>query len=165
MESPGRWQRYSPDGGESLIALYLLAAHLTGDFVLQTRWQAVGKFGDSDKAVALRARHVTTYCLPFVPIAIIYSNDRWEAAGFMMALYWLHFFTDRQRFTSTLGDWIAWQTMNPKQRHLEWGKRDVRDIPLDMTQIPPNPWPPMPILIDQTLHVVQVAVLAGLLLT
>ncbi len=140
-----------------MIALYLLAAHMVGDYVLQTRWQAVGKFAppgmlDSAESFELRTSHVTSYCLPFIPIAVVYSRDYRYAGAFMVWLFLLHFITDRQRFHSTLGDWFAW-TFNI-------GYVAPRQEPL-----PPNPWPPLPILIDQSLHIVQLAVLGGLFLS
>jgi hypothetical protein len=41
-----------------MLGLYLIAAHMVGDFVLQTRWQAVGKFGSGLHARALRTRQL-----------------------------------------------------------------------------------------------------------
>lgn len=146
-----------------MIALYLLAAHLVGDFVLQTRWQAAGKAGWTTEAVELRARHVLAYCVPFVPLAIIYAPDTRRALGFMAWLYVLHFLTDSRRFASTVGDWVSWtftgagETYDVGERHGE----AIEGCP----RLLPNPWTPIPILIDQTLHVCQIALLGGLLLT
>lgn len=170
-----------------MLPLYLLAAHLVGDFVLQTRWQAAGKTGWKTAAVALRARHVLAYCVPFIPLAIVYAPDARRALGFMAWLYALHFLTDSRRFYSTLGDVVAWRFST--RRHVTITGGDVFKVgdrirvgakPLDPTgrvtgscggytgidlDLEPNPWTPVPILIDQALHFVQLAVLGGLLLT
>lgn len=166
-----------------MIGLYLLAAHMVGDFVLQTRWQAVGKYApprmlDSVESFSLRTRHCATYCLPFVPIAIIYAPDLRTAAGFISVLYLLHFVTDRQRFTSTLGDWVAWMLREPEPNpaadlrsgtgHLwdptEDELRAAMEAPIYLP-LEPNPWPGVPIMVDQALHVCQLALLGGLFLS
>jgi len=52
------------------IFAVLLVAHLMGDFILQTEWQALNKHGglgrDPVKRRALIA-HVATYAIPFLP--------------------------------------------------------------------------------------------------
>lgn len=167
-----------------MIGLYLLAAHLVGDFVLQTRWQAAGKFTDP----WLRFRHVLAYSVPFYPIAVI-EADGWRSVGFMAALLFLHALTDSRRFLSTLGDCIGWYAMPTDDRlgrvtlndprTMRDGTRvritttgqsgralyeDRGDLVI-LLDLPPNPWTPIPILIDQTLHVCQLALLGGLFLT
>lgn len=144
-----------------MIALYLLAAHFVGDYALQTRWQAARKFTDA----GFRTRHVLAYCLPFVPIAF-YAAPTWRSAvGFLAGLYVLHFLTDTRRAQSTLGDVVGWWFRTPAQRLQEW-----QDAPRYETlgrtsdSLPPNPWTPIGILIDQTLHLCQLALLGGLLL-
>lgn len=60
--------------------LALLVAHLTGDFLLQTDWQALNKvrgFGDSVARRAL-AQHMFTYAVAFVPV-LVWIADRTEA--------------------------------------------------------------------------------------
>lgn len=148
-----------------MIALYLLAAHMVGDFVLQTRWQAEAKLSES----SARLRHVATYCLPFVPVAFVYGQvgplDRWSAG--MIFIGWLallHFLTDSVRFRSTLGDVVGWYYRTHEQRLVELRESFASTIGKTSDSVPPNPWPPMPILIDQTLHVCQLALLGGLLL-
>lgn len=132
-----------------MIALYLIAAHLVGDFVFQTRWQSERKF---DQPI-YRVRHVTTYTLAFVPVVALCWQGPFSPM-FLPALWTLHFLTDSRRFTSTLGDWIAWR----------WWIPDVRKYHVEKL-LPENPWPPIALAIDQTLHVVQIAVLAGLFLS
>ncbi len=59
------------------IFAVLIVAHLFGDFVLQTEWQAINKHGglgrDPVKRRAL-AMHVLTYSIPFVP-AYVWIGD------------------------------------------------------------------------------------------
>jgi hypothetical protein len=144
-----------------VIALYLLAAHLVGDFVFQTRWQAAGKLADW----RLRFRHVLVYSLCFVPIAAVYASSAWRGAAFGCLLFVLHYLTDSRRFPSTLGDWVGWR--------LSYGRGPVAGTLKDpgdaerpiYVRLPPNPWTPMPLLIDQTLHVCQVALLGGIFLS
>lgn len=183
-----------------MIALYLLAAHLTGDFVLQTRWQAARKLYDP----GVRLGHVLTYMIPFVPIAVVYAQGpgpllRWESAiTFLGWLVMLHYLTDSHRFTSTLGDTLGWWAM---RRHDQEGTArawvdylygdlgrivmpmiGAKPVPVDPHVLawrnrqadrlargvlpwpPPNPWPPLPIVIDQTLHVAELAALGAIFL-
>jgi hypothetical protein len=160
-----------------MLALYLVAAHLVGDFVLQTRWQASGKFGGGVTAFDLRTKHVLGYCLPFVPVAIVFSPDAWHAADFMVLLYALHFLTDTRRFRSTLGDVVGWWFASPESRSRQVGEARGRIYefppyyaypPVDVERklpLPPSPWAPLPICIDQTLHVCQLALLGGIFLS
>lgn len=152
-----------------MIALYMLAAHLVGDFVLQNRWQAEGKLGWETPAVKLRAIHVTGYCVPFVPVVVVYSPNARYALAFMLWLWTLHFITDSRRFTSTLGDWIAfqWRWYSARGHRAHW-MRDRRANGIDMAEhkpsLAPNPWTSVPMMVDQSLHVVQIAVLGALFL-
>lgn len=148
-----------------MIALYLLAAHLVGDYVLQTRWQAARKLTHG----AYRVRHVTAYCLPFVPIAAIYGTwgpDR-HVSGllFLLGLWLGHLAIDSRRFTSTLGDWIGWNLGGMAPPAEKRGVHAAMGAPLDRLDLPPNPWQPIALCIDQTLHVCQLALLGGLLLS
>ena len=171
-----------------MIAFYLLAAHLVGDFVVANRWQAAGKLTDR----RLRAQHTIGYCLPFVPIAFVYGHfhgsPRWEVAiAFLLWLLILHYATDSHRFQSTLGDVVQWtydRRVAPDIAVRSWINFLYGD-PVDSTAIPltkrlevaadldarrlrfppPNPWTPIGLMIDQTLHVCQIALLAGLFLS
>lgn len=144
-----------------MTPLYLLAAHLVGDFVFQTRWQATEKFTEP----WCRLRHATTYALPFIPIAVVFS-PRWEwALNFMIALWFFHFLTDSRRFHSTLGDWVAWQTMSGAEREREWSRPTYETYGNTSDSLPPNPWSGVPIMVDQALHLVQLAVLGGVFLS
>lgn len=140
-----------------MLGLYLIAAHMLGDFVFQTRWQAVGKFGFDLHSRALRTRHVATYTAMFIPVALATASSREHAVVFLGALYLLHWLTDSRRFRSTLGDVLSWG-MTPQTRPVEIVRQP-------WPTLPPNPWQPAAILIDQALHVFQLAVLGGIFLT
>jgi hypothetical protein len=143
-----------------MLALYLLAAHLVGDFLLQTRWQAIGKFGWTPEAVWLRGKHVATYGWCFAVALIVAGEADAGAVWFLAALLALHFLTDGHRFERTPGEATVWAMLSRERRREEWPEGHA---PRSF-QMPPNPWPALPLAIDQTLHVVQIAVLAGLFL-
>lgn len=158
------------------LALWLLAAHLVGDYVLQTRWQSVEKFGGWRNPA--RARHVASYCAPFVPIAAWYTADwegrPWDGLGrpvaFLVLLALLHYLTDWRRYSSTIGDVIAWrfflsQADRDRNVKVHLDLHAVQDVPRNWrNRRPPSPWGPLPIMLDQTAHIVQIAVLAALFL-
>lgn len=151
-----------------MVALGLLASHLVGDFVFQTRWQAAGKLGDW----RLRARHVLAYCLAFVWVLLL-DVPAWRLAAFAAGLAVLHFLTDSRRFHSTFGDVVGWQGLDDAERRWAWEEYAVVEgddwtkpeaVPESWQRWPTeNPWPAIPLMIDQALHVAQVAALALLL--
>lgn len=146
-----------------MIALYLIAAHLVGDFLLQSRWQAADNLADPEA----RTLHVAGYLLPFVPVALLTAPWQ-DAVGFLGLLAVLHFITDSVRLPWTPGDVLEWQTFSITQRQRQWADATGR-TPIERNWRwerlpPPNPWAPTSIMVDQSLHVVQVAVLAGWLL-
>jgi hypothetical protein len=169
-----------------MLALYLIASHMVGDFVFQTRWQAATKLDDPMS----RLRHVLAYGLAFVPVAIVYGDHgflRYGAAfAFLVWLVFLHFSTDSVRFRSTLGDLLVYAagtqieflredqylysrnldriTIDGRQGTIDW-QRTTPEVLAVKFDWEPNPWPAMPLMIDQTLHLVQLAVLGGLLLS
>jgi hypothetical protein len=102
-----------------MISLYLLAAHMLGDFVLQSDRMAKAKLTD----VWERTLHVTGYTLGFIPFLGMAGITDWRNPAFLGCLWVTHFITDSRRWAS------------------------------------PDPWPPKPILVDQTIHLVTLAVL------
>jgi hypothetical protein len=80
-----------------------LVAHMVGDYLLQTDWQARHKRGGlSGDRVALKAlvSHVTTYTLAFVP-ALIWIGDQLDAAWALLAaalIFVPHLLIDDGRF-------------------------------------------------------------------
>jgi hypothetical protein len=84
----------------SVFAAFLVA-HMVGDYLLQTDWQARNKRGGLSGGTAFRAlvTHVTTYTLAFVP-ALIWVADELDAGWALLgaALIFLpHFVIDDGR--------------------------------------------------------------------
>jgi Protein of unknown function (DUF3307) len=79
-----------------------LVAHMVGDYLFQTDWQARHKRGGLSGGVAAKAlfSHVTTYTLAFVP-ALVWIGDKltWGWALLAAALIFLpHLLLDDGRF-------------------------------------------------------------------
>jgi Protein of unknown function (DUF3307) len=78
--------------------LALLVAHLAGDFLLQTDWQAVNKVRGIGDAVARRAlgRHLATYSLAFVPVLVWIAEQTaaWRAIVVAVAVIVPHLLID-----------------------------------------------------------------------
>jgi hypothetical protein len=68
----------------------------------------------------------------------------------------VHFLTDAQRFTRTPGEWAWWRWC----AFIAEGR--VRRTPA--LPLAPNPWPTIGLAIDQSLHLIQIAVLAQIFL-
>jgi hypothetical protein len=108
-----------------LIALYIIAAHMAGDYLLQTHNMAMKKLTDW----YVRMQHVWVYSMCFVPVAHLAHVSDGRALAFLYSNFAVHFVIDSRR----------------------WASGEV--------------WPPRPVLIDQSLHAVTLAVLAGVFLT
>lgn len=112
-----------------MLSMYLIAAHMAGDYLFQSQEMATKKLTDR----LIRLQHVTVYTACFVPVVILQELNHGvssiKAFAFLVGLFLAHFLTDSKR----------WRTSNP--------------------------WPAMPILQDQSLHAVQLAILGGLFLT
>ena len=71
-------QRYLARARVSWVSVFasFLVAHMVGDYLFQTDWQARNKRGGLSGGVALRAlaTHVTTYTLAFLP-ALVWIGD------------------------------------------------------------------------------------------
>ncbi len=154
-----------------LIPLYLLACHLIGDFLLQSRSMAALKLTNA----GVRFWHVAVYAIPFwvLMFYLYHPGASWHPLAFVYSLMVLHFFTDSRRFTSSPMDWLEWKFMSQAQKRDEWLHYFIEDEPIstpmlklrDAGKLPPNAWKPLSIVIDQTLHLIQIAVLAGVFLT
>lgn len=137
-----------------MIALWLLAAHMVGDYLFQNRWHAAAKFTSARE----RGLHVAWYTLAFVPVAFWYA-DTWKATAFLASLAVLHFLTDRRRYVSNVGDVLGHRLRLARASGVPL-RRVLRDV-----VTPPNPWETLPLMVDQTLHVLQLAILGSLFLT
>lgn len=105
-----------------LLPLDILAAHLAGDFLLQSDWMAANKL----RCWRARALHVATYAAAFLPVLALHWPGLGRALLFLGLLALSHFLTDSRR----------WST----------GEN----------------WPAKPIVVDQVLHVIELAILARL---
>lgn len=85
--------------GEAFVAL--LASHLTGDYLLQTQWQALNKHGGLGRdRTARRAllMHVLTYTAAFIPAFIWIGNNVGAGVVAIIALVAIpHFIQDDGR--------------------------------------------------------------------
>lgn len=169
-----------------MLGLYLIAAHCVGDFLFQNRWQAAGKLTDLN----LRCQHVFFYGVALAPVAFLCPRHfgaslgygAWQTGcAFLALVVILHLMTDSRRFQSTIGDVVQWRYdfhVDPVACQREWfhwlvsndlsrtpSSTRATDIDLTRAQWPtPNPWPAASLMIDQTLHLVQLAVLGGIFL-
>jgi hypothetical protein len=116
---------------EEVFAVFVVC-HVTGDFLLQTDWQALHKRGGlSRNREARRAliSHVTVYTLTYVPaIAWIASNSTALAFGLLPVIFIPHLIQDDAR------PLIAWN------RRVKGGS--------------PPPGDPVYMAIDQSFHIV-----------
>lgn len=106
-----------------MSALDALAAHMVGDYILQTNDEAVNK--TTNKKALLT--HVAKYTLAHVPVAVASDASYTRKGLYLAGTFITHAIIDHRRWVS--GD----------------------------------DWPPKPILVDQSLHAVQLAVLERLL--
>lgn len=120
-----------------VFALFAVA-HLVGDYVLQTNWQASNKRGGlTDGPVARRAlaSHIATYTLAFVPVLIWLADDLGAGVLWVAALVALpHMVQDDGRLVDV------------------WLRRVKR---LDVTARPD-----VGMAVDQTFHLVALLLLA-----
>ena len=77
-------------------SLDLLAAHLIGDYVLQTNEQAKNKLTDA----RVRAAHVSTYHVPFLVAGLATGAHTGRLAAFLALSWAAHFATDSRRWAS-----------------------------------------------------------------
>jgi hypothetical protein len=171
----------APSGSvNTVVALYLIAAHLVGDFIVQDRWRATLKFTDTSALWV----HSFWYTLSVAVAAMLSGTDAWKYAAFVFAVFTSHLVIDSRRYRSTFGDVVQWRLgarRDPQDAIAAWGdyliQQDGLHAEHENTRLtgrdsidplrwpPPNPWPPTVIMIDQTLHLTVLAVLGGLLLT
>jgi hypothetical protein len=114
------------------VFLVFVVCHLTGDFLLQTDWQAIHKRGglsrDREARRALFA-HATVYTLVFVPALVwIASETTALAFGLLAVIFIPHLIQDDTRLL------MAWN------RRVKGGS--------------PPPGDPVYMAIDQSFHVV-----------
>jgi len=83
------------------VFLVFLVCHVTGDFLLQTDWQAVNKRGGLSRNTEARRAlfsHVLVYTLVFVPAIVwIASNESALAIGLLAVIFIPHLVQDDAR--------------------------------------------------------------------
>lgn len=126
------------------VLVVFIVCHLVGDFLLQTDWQARHKHGGlGHDPVARRAllSHVMSYTLVFVPAItwVVLTGDLSALVGLgLLALVFLpHVVQDDGRVVT-------------------WWMRDVK-------RTEPSAQPGVTIVVDQTLHIVMLFLLAVLI--
>ncbi len=124
------------------VFIVFLVTHLTGDFILQTQWQAENKLGGLGPSVTARRAllaHLLTYTLAFVP-ALIWLWDSLGAGALAVAalIAGPHLVQDDGRLRDTY----------------------IRGV----KRMSPEEHPGIAIAVDQSLHIVAlfaVAIVAG----
>lgn len=76
-----------------MLALWIIALHMFGDYVVQTHWIAMGKL-DSWK---VRTVHVALYSAPFAVLAA-YLGGTWQPWAFPLLVAIPHWLTDSVRW-------------------------------------------------------------------
>lgn len=96
-----------------MIALALLAAHMVGDYILQTGWMAANKLNHWWP----RFIHVCLYTLCFWPVLMATELDGWHTAQFLGLVWVTHFITDSRRWASDK-QWCAKPIMVDQTIHI-----------------------------------------------
>lgn len=92
-----RWFEMSETDTDRMT-VYALAAHATGDFLLQTSWMGENKLDSR----AVRALHVVIYTAAFVPIVIASEWTNRQSVTFLGTVATTHFAIDSRRWTGTV---------------------------------------------------------------
>jgi hypothetical protein len=105
------------------IAMYLIAAHLAGDFLLQNDWMAARKQHSSLVCTV----HVGVYMLGFVALAVL-GLLAWAACALIAAQHWIQDRTSgaavymhlmgQKEFAARLGPWSV--IVVDQSLHLVW---------------------------------------------
>lgn len=74
----------------------LLAAHLVGDYILQTNDEAMNKINDKRKLF----KHVTKYTLAFAPATLLSKGSIRQKTLFLLATFIIHAAIDHRRWAS-----------------------------------------------------------------
>jgi hypothetical protein len=90
----------------------LLAAHLVGDFILQSNDTAKRKLDEP----RVRAMHVTRYCLPFLVAGILGRERASRLLTFLILLWISHFIIDSKRWIPN-EEWTAGTYINDQALH------------------------------------------------
>ena len=91
----------------------LVAAHLVGDFAVQTHQLSQAKLTDP----IARVEHVTRYCAPFVVVALASRVSLVRVMAFLTLVWITHFLTDSKRWLPN-EDWAPGTIINDQALHL-----------------------------------------------
>lgn len=105
-----------------MISIDFIAAHMLGDYIVQSLFPGMATQKLTNHKV--RAVHVTTYVMGFVPFLYLLQLPLPNCVCFCVLNWASHFITDSRRWAS--GD----------------------------------DWPPLPIMVDQSIHAVTLALLS-----
>ena len=123
-----------------MLSIWLIALHMLGDYILQNNWMAANKF----KSAFVRTVHVSCYTVPFAVFAYLWLKiNHLSPTTDLFGLLHCRVFVRLPAFVE--GVFIChWIT-------------DCRRWASD------KPWCAKPIMVDQTLHLLQLAALSCLL--
>lgn len=76
--------------------LDILAAHMLGDYILQTDEEAVGK----TNSPSLLAKHVAKYCIPHAIVGLVHGRSIGRSIAYTLSVGGTHAFIDHRRWAS-----------------------------------------------------------------
>lgn len=126
-----------------MLSIWLIALHMLGDYILQTPTMAAFKLKDWK----VRTIHVGCYTIPFAWFSAVWLQFHTPVAAEYLAPYFTH---------GVSSNYTCWALFTIGVFTMHW----VTDC---RRWASPIPWAPKPIMVDQTLHLLQLAA-AGLLL-
>ena len=127
-----------------MLSLWLLALHMLGDYVLQNDWMAANKF----KSAYVRTVHVGCYCAPFAIFAYMVAP-----------LTVRHHLVVRSEWA------FSWNTTSHDNAWLFSGLLFITHWITDCRRwASGEKWCAKPIMVDQTIHILTLAILAQLFL-
>lgn len=74
----------------------ILAAHMVGDYILQTNEEAVGK----TTSPSLLAKHVAKYCIPHAVVGLVHGRSIGRSIAYTLSVGITHAFIDHRRWAS-----------------------------------------------------------------
>jgi len=96
------------------LPIVALAAHVTGDFLVQTDRQATEKFDER----STRAAHVVSYAACYVPLVCAVEWDTRPSLGFLGVLTSSHYVVDRKRWAEPRSNFETYPVWIDQSLHL-----------------------------------------------
>lgn len=94
------------------VELFILTAHLVGDFILQTDWMASQKL----ERPSVRFAHVLVYHLPFIGLVLFFSPL--DTLLFILASVVAHFVIDSRRWAEPKDELESYPIIVDQTLHL-----------------------------------------------